>query len=349
MKPAGASPRPGALFAICPPGVESVVADEITARGFDGAQPTEGGVAFSGDALRANRVLSTPTRILQRVAAFEAHDFAALQRGTAAVEWARLFPGVGFTPEVACHHSRLYHTGAVAERVAAVVPPGPTGLYVRIVDDHCTVSVDTSGERLHRRGWRVEPGPAPLRETLAALILRLAGWRPGEALYDPMCGAGTFLVEAASAAAGLAPGRLRTFACEAWLPPAPLPRMGEAVATPIAGSDRAKPAVEAARRNAERAGVTPTLAVLEAAHARPIDPSGGLLVCNPPYDRRAPGAGHAIGRLRLALDGPFATYRAALLLPDARAAHELGRPISAELPLDNGGLRVHLVLCPPRR
>jgi putative N6-adenine-specific DNA methylase len=334
---------------VCPPGVEAVVANEISTCGFEGTRPVEGGVLFQGDPLRANRLLATPTRILQRLATFEAHDFAALQRGTAAVDWARSFPGVGFTPEVTCHRSRLYHTGAVAERVAALVPPGPIGLFIRIVDDLCTLSVDTSGERLHRRGWRVETGPAPLRETLAATLLRLAGWQPGETLYDPMCGAGTFLIEAATWAAGLAPGRLRTFACEAWLPPAPVPRTAEAVPTSIAGSDRARPAVEAARRNAERAGAPMPLSVVEAAHARPTDAPPGLLICNPPYDRRAPGAGHAIGRLRLALDGPFATYRAALLLPDARAAHELGRPVGTLAPLDNGGLRVHLVLCPPLR
>ncbi len=349
MRPVRAPDGPGALFAICPPGVEAVVADEITTAGFEDVRPVEGGVLFHGDALAANRRLATPTRILQRVARFPAPDFAALQRGTAAVDW-RVFGTTGFTPEVSCHRSRLYHTGAVAERVAALVPAGPLGLYVRVVDDQCTLSVDTSGDLLHRRGWRVETGPAPLRETLAALILRLAGWQPGESLYDPMCGAGTLLIEAATRAAGLAPGRLRRFACEAWLPPAPEPPPTEAPPTVIAGSDRARPAVDAARRNAERAGVRLALAVTEAAHARPGDATPpGLLVCNPPYDRRAPGARHALERLRRALDGAFADWRVAVLLPDVRAVGALGREISAQIPLENGGLRVHLVCADARR
>jgi putative N6-adenine-specific DNA methylase len=338
--------RPGTLFAICPPGFEPLVAAEIAEAGFAGANAVPGGVIFSGNALAANRALALPTRILQRVSRFEARDFAALQRGAAAVNWSA-WGHLGFDLEVSSHRSRLYHTGAVAERVAALVPAGSLGLYVRLEDDVCTLSVDTSGELLHKRGWREETGPAPLRETLAATLLRLAGWRPGESLHDPMCGSGTFLIEAAVQAAGLAPGRLRHFACEAFCALAPAAALRAPVATHIAGGDRARPAVESARRNAARAGVTVPLETLEAAHARPGEAPPGLLICNPPYDRRAPGAAHALDRLALALAGPFKAWRAAVLVPDLRAAERLGRPVTEVTRVNNGGLWLQFVQLGP--
>jgi putative N6-adenine-specific DNA methylase len=327
------------LFAVAPPGLEPVVAAEIAERGFADARAEAGGVSFRGDALLANRALATPTRVLQRVARFRARTFEELAAGAARVDWA---PFGGLTPRAACHRSRLYHTGAVAERLAAVVPPGPVELLARLDRDECTLSVDTSGEPLHKRGWRLETGAAPLRETLAAAILRLAGWRPGEALYDPMCGSGTFLIEAAIAAAGRAPGAGRTFACEAWCPPAPPPTY-PTVPTTIAGSDRSRAAVEAARRNAERAGVDVRIDTLEVGHARP-PVAQGLVVCNLPYGHRAPAALHAFDRLAAALAGPFAAWRAALLCPEPAWASRLGRPVAHHHRLTNGGLRIGLLV-----
>lgn len=314
------------------------------------AEVEAGGVLLRGDtreALRANLSLAIPTRVLERVARFEARDFATLERRVRAIDWARF--GRGFDPRAACHASRLHHTGAIEERLGRWLPAGETALLARFERDVCVLSVDTSGERLHKRGWRVETGPAPLRETLAAALLRLAGWVPGEALYDPMCGSGTFLIEAACAAQGLLPGRLRSFECEARLERGLrarwLERPSSSVATTLAGSDRAKPAVEAARRNAERAGVSSalSLSVLEAAHAQ-APAVTGLLVCNLPYDRRAEGAAHAADRLRRALSGPFAAWRAAVLTPDRQTAGRLDRAVTATHVIDNGGLRVEWTL-----
>lgn len=326
------------LFAVVAPGLEAAAIAELHAAGFTAVEAVPGGATFDGDPLRANRVLAIPSRILQRVARYEARTFDALVAGAAAVDWT---PYGGLTPEVTCRKSRLYHSGAVAERLAAVVPPGPGGLYVRLYRDRCTLSVDTSGELLHRRGWRPETGAAPLRETLAAGILRLAGWTPGEALYDPMCGSGTLLIEAAVAAAGLAPGRLRPFACERWCPPAEIPR-APAVPTVIAGGDRSAAAVEAARRNAERAGVEIAVDVIDARHAT-APASRGLVVCNPPYGRRA-RLGDAFRVLADRLTGDLATWRTAILCPDPAAVRALARSAEQVFPLRNGGLKVSLVI-----
>jgi putative N6-adenine-specific DNA methylase len=330
------------LFAVAQPGLEPVAADEALERGFVGARAEPGGVAFEGDPLRANRALATPTRILQRVARFRARTWDELVAGAAKVDWA---PFGGLTPRAVAHKSRLYHTGAIAERLARVVPAGPVELLARLDHDTCELSVDTSGEPLHRRGWRLETGAAPLRETLAAGILRLAGWRPGEALYDPMCGSGTFLVEAATWAAGRAPGLGRAFACERWCPPGPMPAW-DAVLTTIAGSDRSRAAVEAARRNAERAGIVLTVTETEVGRAAPPAETG-LVVCNPPYGKRAPAALHAFDRLAAALAGPFARWRAAVLVPEPAWVPRLGRPVAHLHPLTNGGLRVDLVVAEP--
>ncbi len=334
---------PTELYAVVAPGLEGAAAEELRRYAFADVQPGKGGVRFSGSPLRANRALAIPTRIYQRVARFRCHTFAQLEAGLRAVDWA---PFGGLTPKASTKASRLYHTGAIAERAAQIVPSGPGELLVRVDRDRCTLSVDTSGDRLHRRGWRQEGAAAPLRETLAAGVLALVGWRPGVALFDPMCGSGTLLVEAAVAAAGRLPGADRVFPCEAWCPAEALPPE-VAVPTLIAGRDRSASAVEAARRNAERARVEVELSVGDARAATP-PAERGLLVCNPPYGRRAKGATAAYDALGALLVGPFRGWDAAILCADPTHAERLGRPVGERHPLRNGGLKVELLVSPRR-
>jgi putative N6-adenine-specific DNA methylase len=343
-----ARPEPE-LFCVVAPGLEVVGMEEAVAAGFEVLGHEVGGVRLRGDldeALRANLCLAIPTRVLERIAHFEARDFGRFEREVRAIDWARF--GTGFAPRAACHKSKLHHTGALESRLAQLLPAGETALLARFQNDVCTLSLDSSGERLNKRGWRIETGPAPLRETLAAGLLRLAGWVAGEPLYDPMCGSGTFVIEAAVAASGLHPGRLRAFACEARLGPGARtaaerdPRSRRpSVPTFVGASDRARPAVDAARRNAERAGVGDAVgfSVLEVAHA--VAPaSSGLLVCNLPYDRRAGGARHALERLGLSLRTTFRGWRAAVLTPERYVGDALARRVRVSYPIDNGGLPV---------
>ena len=241
-------------------------------------------------------------------------------------------------------------------------------MLLRGVDDRFTFSADASGERLHRRGARVETGAAPLRETLAAGLLALAGWRPDMALVDPMCGAGTIVIEAAMQAIGLAPGGERAFAMERW----PLAADAAVAATltalrdearagarapgatpeaaPIVGSDRDARMIESARRNADRAGVSArvTLACRDADAARPPAPTG-LVITNPPYghrlgDPRAAARGYRdLGRV---LRAHFRGWRAAVVTPaKLDGERQLGiraSRTSARFPLRNGGLSIVL-------
>lgn len=316
-----------ALFAVTMPGLEEIAAGELRAQGAAEVAPVPGGVDFRGDprALwRANLELRTVGRILLRVGAFEATRFDDLRRRVAALPWERfLSPGDGLGLRVACHKSRLWHSGGVAERVveavqqrlgfevpklrptndeeaAAAATSGPRLqlVLVRLERDRCTVSVDASGEPLHRRGHRLAVGRAPLRETLAAALVLASGWDARSPLLDPFCGSGAIAIEAALLARRRAPGRARRFAFEAWpghdaagyaaLLAEVDARAAEAPAPPpILASDRDAGAVRAALANAERAGVLGDVAFARRSLSELAAPEGpGAVVTNPPHGVR---------------------------------------------------------------
>jgi putative N6-adenine-specific DNA methylase len=210
----------------------------------------------------------------------------------------------------------------------------------------------------------VEIGEAPLRETLAAGLLALAGWRPDEPLYDPMCGAGTIPLEAGALALDLAPGLDRAFALDAWpalAAHADLPRAlrDEARArarptlpAPIVGSDRDPQVVAAARRNAERAGLADriVLTCADLADARPPEGRPGLVLLNPPYGRRLGGDPRAAARayrdVGRALRAHFRGWRAGVLVPARTEPAALGLREAERHRLKNGGLPVALLVGP---
>jgi len=238
-----------------------------------------------------------------------------------------------------------------------------TRVFLRGQDDRFVASVDSSGELLHRRGWRTEAGRAPLRETLAAGVLALCEYDPARPLVDPMCGSGTLAIEAASIARGRLPGASRSFAFEAWPVHDALAwrRMREASLksppsdVPILAFDRDRRAVEAARNNAERAGVADAIAFATVPFAQAeVDCDPGLVVINPPY-------GHRLGERRAAmqlarqlgerLKARFRDWRAGVLCPDpafvATLAKHRGKQPAATHALRNGGLRVLLAIWAP--
>lgn len=303
------------FFAVCPPGLEPWVADELRALGCEPACE-EGGCVFRGDdeiLYRANLHLRIASRVLVRVASFHVAHFAHLEQKVLTVPWATLLPrGAALDVEAVCHRSKLYHEKAVAERVAGFVAKR-TGaraaadgdaaqtIHVRIVANECTLSLDSSGELLHRRGYRQEVTKATLRETLAAALLAFSGWDRTSALLDPFCGSGTIAIEAALLARNIAPGRGRRFAFMDWpgfdaslwrrlllqadqqvLPGGP----------PVLASDRDAGAVAIARANAERAGVLEHIDLSQRALKAVAPPPGPLqIVTNPPYGHRLEGGG----------------------------------------------------------
>ncbi len=234
-------------------------------------------------------------------------------------------------------------------------PRDPVLVVLRVVKDMVDVSVDASGEALHRRGWRKAIARAPIRENLAAAVLRLAEWSPGEALVDPMCGSGTFPIEAASVSAGLAPGRARTFAFERWPehdPAAWRASRASARANPVGigvilGSDRDAAAMIATRANAARAGIEGRILLDTASFAElePPDCSPGLVVINPPYGKRLQaGRASAVYRdLGRVLRERWSRWRLAVLVPERRLLGPLGiKGVEPTVTFSNGGVRVSL-------
>jgi putative N6-adenine-specific DNA methylase len=342
------------LFAVCTPGLEPALAAEVAALGAT-PRATAGGVEFEGDVFEANLRLRTATRVLVRVGRFKARDFARLRREVAALPWER-FAAARPVVDVAAtaRRSRLYHTGGIAERIAGGVADrlscqaegGLLSIVARVEDDAFTISVDSSGEPIYKRGWRVETAKAPLRETLAAGLLALAEWDPTTPFVDPMCGSGTIVLEAAALAAGRAPGARRPFACETW-PIAEadwaarrdLAAKCECVSTvPLVGVDRDAGGVEIARRNAARAGLAVTIVCADAAEA-PLAERPGLILANPPYGQRIPA--RDVGRALAALRQRARGWRFGVLAPEPPP--QLGRPLARHA-LTNGGVRVGLYL-----
>jgi putative N6-adenine-specific DNA methylase len=238
-----------------------------------------------------------------------------------------------------------------------------TRVVVRLDRDRCTVSVDSSGDPLHRRGWRLALARAPLRPTLAAGLLRVAGWAPHEPLLDPMCGSGTLVLEAARRAAGVPPGMDREFLFTRWpglpgaaalaaarqnLPQKPAPT-NLTQRTPqilIAGSDRDPGAIAAARANAERARVAGRVRL----DVRPLSaceppPGPGLVLCNPPYGVRVGKRGplrDLYAGLGQVLRARCPGWRVALLCGDELWRHT-DLPLAVTRHLRNGGLPVQFV------
>lgn len=389
-------------FAVVTPGFETVTERELRALGVADIVVEPGGVTFRADdagLVRANLRLRTASRVLVRVASFTAKSFPELERRARSVPWAGYAAPDGCVAlRVTCRKSRLYHSGAVAERfgnwIAAAMPgvgvararrderedPGANDLsvrarktkgaptqeaaqlfVVRLDRDVCTISADSSGELLHRRGYRLATAKAPMRETLAAGILLALGYDGRAPLIDPMCGSGTIAIEAALIARNVAPGIQRTFSCETW--PAfdaraaarerTIARAAERAATahaPIVASDRDAGAVAAARANAVRAGVAGSIALGQ----RPlsaIEParSPGLLVTNPPYGTRV-GARGPLRNLYAQLGNvsrrTLPGWRVALVSADRALEAQAGLPLETVVAFSNGGIRVRLVATP---
>ena len=362
------------IFIVTAPGLESTLCAEVEARGFAAPRAVTGGVVVSGgwaDVWRANLELRGASRVLARIASFRALHLAQLDKRARKVAWAEILrPDVAVKIEAtAAKNSRIYHGGAVAQRIATAIreelgapisDDAEITVKARIDDDLCTISIDTSGEPLHKRSHKEAVNKAPMRETLASLFLRQCGFDGTEPVVDPMCGSGTFVIEAAEIAAGLNPGRSRHFAFEklAGFDDAAWQAMrAAAIAHPPAvtfhGSDRDAGAIEMSRANAARAGVADaTDFQLHAISDLPA-PEGppGLVIVNPPYGQRIGDRKelttlyHALGQT---LRARFPGWRVAVITNEASLAKATGLPFAPPLPpVLHGGIRVNLYLTAP--
>jgi putative N6-adenine-specific DNA methylase len=363
------------LFAACAPGLEPYTERELRALDMAAVRAVPGGVEFTGSlagAYRANRHLRTASRVLVRLGRFHVTEFRELHKRAGQLPWERyLAPGQPVAVRATCHKSKLYHSDAVAQRVVAALGERlgrPSRMLrghedeaseaqlvvVRLDHDQCMVSVDSSGELLHRRGYRLATAKAPLRETLAAAILMAAGWEGAAPLIDPFCGSGTVAIEAALMALNMPPGRARRFAFMDWpgfdaaaweALPRVAPRRGSEQSV-ILASDRDAGAIEAARANAERAGVADRIEFARRAVSDLRPPEArGFVVTNPPYGvrvREARDLRNLYARFGEVLRERCPGWRVALLCPQAALVRQTRLTFDRSLPLVNGGLAVKL-------
>jgi putative N6-adenine-specific DNA methylase len=376
------------LFAVCALGFEPFVRLEMEQLGLTGAVSADlppekaspsskdedaGGIEFTGDLdaiYCANLHLRTASRVLVRFGQFHAAAFSELRRKSNTLPWENhLSPGQPVAIRVTCRKSRLYHSAAVAREVATAIGDRlgtkpellpfreeleTQLIIVRLVDDECAISIDSSGALLHRRGYRLATAKAPLRETLAAAMLLASGWDTQSPLLDPFCGSGTIPIEAALMARRLPPGAVRHFAFMDW-PSFDLSLWESLLAESqghlrtdlpkIQASDRDAGAIQMAQANAERAGVSEHIEFTCRAVSA-VEPVGtGWVVTNPPYGLRV-SSSHDLRNLYaqfgkvLRLKCP--DWQVAILSSELPLLHATGLQLDTSISWVNGGVQVRM-------
>lgn len=353
------------IFCVIAPGLEPLLAEEARGLGFNVTGTIPGGVNLSGgwpDVWHANRCLRGATRVLVRITSFRVMHLAQLDKRARKLPWADwLRADVSVRVEATCRKSKIYHAKAASQRIeralaetlgVTISEDAPVTLKVRIEDDLCTISVDTSGASLHKRGLKQQVNKAPMRESLAALFLRGCGYDGSEPVYDPMCGSGTFPIEAAEIALGLSPGRARSFAYEhlATYDPSRVIPLADAKSTDLRfyGSDRDAGAIAMSRDNAARAGVDPVTAFETKSISDIAAPEGpcGLVIVNPPYGGRIGNIKPLFGlygALGARLMSTFKGWRVGIITSEGGLAKATSLPFKPPGPIvDHGGLKIRL-------
>ncbi len=363
------------LIVPCHFGLESVLKREIDDLGYDITEVADGRVTFLGDEealCRANIFLRSAERILIKIGSFHAESFEELFQGTKALPWEEYIPEDGrfWVAKAASVKSRLFSPSdiqsimkkAMVERLRDIYHVNwfseeGAGFPVRVflMKDQVTIGLDSTGESLHKRGYRRLTAKAPIAENLAAALIMLTPWNGGRILVDPFCGSGTILIEAAMMAAGIAPGMNRGFLAQDW------PRvvreeiwhdaLEEArdlvkrdITTDIQGYDIDERMVEIARENARLAGVDSFIhfqrrGVDQLSHSKKY----GFLITNPPYGERLqerdemPALYRTIGERFRALDS-WSMY---LITSYEDAERDIGRKADKNRKIYNGMLKTY--------
>ncbi len=319
-------------------GLESAVVYELKKLGIDEPVVDNGRISFRGDyndIARSNLWLRCADRVLIKLAEFRAYDFEDLFQGTLAVEWENFIPRDGVMHVIGKSVNSKLHSvpgcqsivkKAVIEsmkrryRQESFEETGPLyRIEISMMKDTATLTLDTSGAGLHKRGYRETQGEAPIKETLAAGLIDISRWKPGRILADPFCGSGTIPIEAAMKGRNIAPGLLRKFSSEEWPTIAPevwsvcreeARDLINSKPIEIIASDIDRRVFDAAVHNAEKAGVADVILFQK----KPLSEFGsrkkfGCVVCNPPYgerlqsDREVQELYSEMGRVFSRLDG----------------------------------------------
>ena len=375
------------LIAPCHFGLESVLKREIYDLGYEISSVEDGRITFLGDweaVARSNIFLRSAERILLKAGTFQAKTFEELFQQTKAIPWERYIPKDGkfWVTKATSVKSTLFSTSdiqsiikkAMVSRLGEIYrqewfPEDGAAFPVRafLLKDQVTLTLDTTGESLHRRGYRIYKSKAPLTETLAAALLMLTPWRGDRILVDPFCGSGTFPIEAAMMAAHVAPGMNRSFLAESWsglmnkrlwtdAVDEAHDQMDLSVRTDIQGYDLDPEVIKSARENAKLAGVDHLIHFQQ----RPVSALShpkkyGFLITNPPYGERIeekenlPALYRELGERFAALDA----WSAYIITSYEDAQKYMGRKADKNRKIYNGMIKTYfyqfLGQKPPRR
>ncbi len=369
-------------FAVTAPGFENLCLKELQSLELTRLTASEetGGVAFKGrlqDCYIANLSLRTASRILMRIETLHATHFGQLQKKFSQIPW-ELFLRNDSLPQVhvTTRHCKLYHSRAISERLLTAIATRqktveflapdkksenlPQTIHIRGVDDRFIVSIDSSGENLYKRGIKKHGGTAPLRETTAAAALMLAGYTGAEPLVDPMCGSGTFALEAALMAKNTPSGLFRDFAFMGW--PSYQHKRWEylkqqaqkQIVTPKAGlifaSDKNEKACQQLSRCLHQFGLDDTVTVSHAdffeIDRNQISEKPGFIAINPPYGRRIGTKREStelFSRIINRLQKSFKGWQLILLVPGKLSAQNLQLRLK-HYPYWHGGLKLNLMV-----
>lgn len=358
------------FFIVTAPGFEKICARELSAIGIEPLDLVRGGVGFTGglrELYMANLWLRTASRILVRLGSVTARDFPTLFQRLARLPWGRFIkPGTTCDIKVAAHESRLIHSGRIAETCLDAISQalgvtssgGASGqkVFIRLQKNHCQVSVDSSGEHLHRRGYRIASVRAPVRETLAAGCLLACGYDGSQAFIDLMTGSGTFAIEAALIALRRAPGQGREFAFMEWPKYRPglwqqlrVEAQREELSTLpnlISALDSNPKAIDAVSRNLGCLRLEGVVQLSCGEMQQLMSPAeSGLLICNPPYGERLgrdatlAALYHDLGQV---YKKRFPGWEGAILCPETALVNTLDLKLFPVLHFSNGGLKVTL-------
>ncbi len=361
------------IFLATAPGLENLLYDEVRGKGFKQTKVVRGGVTIKGgwpEVWRANLWIRGASRVLARIDSFRVSHLSQLDARAHEIAWGDiLHPQIPFNVKVSCAKSRIYHSDAAAERITKGITdtlkaPHSTDAEItvmaRIERDICTISVDTSGALLHKRGFKAHVNKAPMRENMASLFLQQCGYKGTEPVFDPMCGSGTFVIEAAEIAARLNPGRARHFAFEKLVTfdQAAWEKMRNVTRQPncdvaFYGSDRDEGAVKMSKENATRSGVggRTTFKQQTISDISPPCDAPGLVILNPPYGTRIGDIKQLMPlyqTIGTALRSRFSGWRVGVIATDTTLVNAIGLPfMPTSAPVQHGGLRISLFQTEP--
>ena len=374
--------RERAYFAATPPGFEPLCLQELLNLhpAVAKAQVTPGGVEFKGrleDCYRANLSLHLPNRILMRIDTFKSTNFRQLERKAGDIPWELyLYPGSLLKVHVATKHCRLHHSAAISDRFQKTIATRLSGIkhteklpkiaaleqniFVRGTDDRFTVSIDSSGDLLYKRGLKKHVGKAPLRETLAAAALLLAGYDGSQSLIDPMCGAGTFSLEGAMMAKCIPAGWFRAFAFMGW--PSFLVKRWDYIKRQaqsgfvqserpmIFASDTDPDACQMLKDCVDKYSLSDVVSVYQKDFfdlaPRELTVQTGVICINPPYGRRI-GERHdsqkKFNAICAKLKSDYRGWKLVLITPSKKLASTVPFAIES-YPIFHGGLKLTLLV-----